>query len=374
MTGDAAHVLQVITRSDWGGAPRVVKMLAAGTSLQTTVACGPGGRLIDELESVSVPVRVLPRLRSPPSPLADLATLRQLYRILSAGDFDLVHCHSTKAGTLGRVAARAAGVPCVFTVHGWSFYNTQYTGLWPVLRRGEALLANLTDEVVCVSEHDRRRGRDASILDPDGGTVVHNGVPPLDPDRETARRTLSSAFGIDRTATVLGAVLRLAPQKNPLALVRTAAALEERGHDVVCVLIGDGPKRAACESMVRERGVEAVLPGFREDALDLLPGFDLFLLPSRFEGFPLSVLESMHAGVPVLAYDVGGVAEAVPPEGVVPAGDLSAFIDRAEELVTSPDARLDLAARVRDRARERFTADRMVADYEQVYERTLSTH
>lgn len=366
----APHILQVITRSDWGGAPRVVESLATNIGEGTAVACGPGGRLIDRLEDAGVPVHVQPHLRSAPHP-RDALAYRDLRALVADGEFDVVHAHSTKAGALARIAAFREGVPTVFTVHGWGFYNTEYDALRPVLVRGERLLARRTDGIVCVSENDRRQGQDAGILSDGDGTVIHNGIPPLDhgPDRTRLREV----FGIDPSTPIIGAVARLAVQKNPVGILSTAKELADRGHKVATVLIGSGPLAERCHQFKETHDLERVyMPGFRDDALELLPDFDVFLLPSRFEGFPLTVLECLHAGVPVVAHDVGGVGEAIDHGEtgyVVPAGTTNErFTDYVGTLLEHPDRRAAMGRRAKQVASERYTEQRMVDEYRAVYE------
>lgn len=364
----ADRILQVITRSDWGGAQRIVESLSRRLDGVTDVACGPGGRLIDRLADSDVTVHPQPHLRSAPHP-ADLLAYRDLRRLLADGDFDIVHGHSTKAGALARVAAARAGVPSVFTVHGWGFYNTGYGALRPLVVRGERLLARHTDRIVCVSENDRQQGRAHGVLSPGVGTVIHNGIPPRSgtPDRGRLRRE----FGIAPGTPVVGAIARLAEQKNPLGILRATRRLRDRGHEFATVLIGSGPLSRDCRAFVEEHDMEnTFLPGFRDDALELLPEFDVFLLPSRFEGFPLTVLECLHAGVPVVAHDVGGVPEAI-DDGVtgvvVPPDGVEAFINGVETLLERPERRRHMGRRAQQVAGARFTEDRMVAQYRDLY-------
>jgi glycosyltransferase involved in cell wall biosynthesis len=365
---DPPRVLHVITRSDWGGAPRIVQLLATRSHAPSAVACGPGGKLIDRLDAAGVPVHVQPHLKSPPDPAADTRALADLIALLGRDSFDLVHCHSTKAGALGRIAAAVTRTPRLFTVHGWGFYNVAYDWLRPVVVNGERLLTRLSDEVVCVSENDLSNGRQRGILGPTEGTVVHNGIPPLSPDPE--RESVRTALDIDPESTVIGAIARLSEQKNPLAILRTARRLQDRGREVTLVLIGDGPLVDDCRRYARTHDVDARIPGFRADALDLLPDIDVFLLPSRFEGLPLTVLEAMHLGIPIVAYDVGGVAEAV-VDGetgvVVPNGAFETFVSMVDRLVGEPNRRARFGERAKDRAASYFTAERMVDEYEDLY-------
>lgn len=368
------RLLHVITRSDWGGAPHVVELLAEGTDAEVAVACGPGGRLIDELQADDVPVFVQPHLQSALNPIADVRALLDLLGLLRREDFDLVHCHSTKAGLLGRLAAAATNTPAIFTVHGWGFYNSEYGWATPVITRGERLLARVTDEIVCVSRNDLEQGRRHAITQQTAASVIHNGIRPLSlPDDRTRLEDICS---IDPDVPVFGAIARLAPQKDPVAILRTTKRLQDRGRAVQTVLVGTGPLIDDCEQYVVKHDLTDVhLLGFREDALELLPDFDVFLLPSRFEGFPLTVLESLHAGVPLVAYDVGGVAEAIEhgENGfIVPADDHDSFVDHAERLLVDDMSRYEMGECAKTVARRQFSAERMISDYECVYDRVIN--
>lgn len=364
------RIIHVITRSDWGGAPRIVESLATQIDDITAVACGPGGQLIDRLENKGVPVQVQPHLQSPPHP-KDALAYRELRQLIDKGEFDLVHSHSTKAGALARIAASRAGVPSVFTVHGWGFYNTEYSALRPLLIRGEQLLERCTDEIVCVSRNDCRQGKRHGILSADAGTVIHNGIPSL--EFRSDRNTLYDKFGIDRDTPIVGSIGRIAPQKNPLAILETAKKLQERGHDFATVLFGSGPLEEWCHQYLDNHNIEnTYMPGFVDDVLEYLPDFDVFLLPSQFEGFPLTVLECMHVGVPLVAHDVGGVAEAIDDSEtgfvVPPDTNDGLFTDRVETLLENPQQRREMSQLAQEVAAAQFTEERMVAEYRELYQ------
>ncbi len=364
------RVLHVITRSDWGGAQRIVQLLATRAAGDAAVACGPGGTLIDRLTANEIPVHVQPHLKSPPDPVADSRALVDLCSLLRRNSFDVVHCHSTKAGALGRFAAAATRTSRLFTVHGWGFYNVQYNWLEPILTTGERLLTRLSDTVVCVSENDRTRARERGIFRNGDGIVIHNGIPPLTPD--SGRSTVETELGVDPNKTIVGAIARLSKQKNPLAIVRAAERVQADNHDVTLVLLGTGPLSERCKRYAHNHDVDAHIPGFRDDALELLADIDVFLLPSRFEGLPLTTLEAMHLGIPVVAYDVGGVSEAVSDGDsgfVVPKGSFERFVQSVEQLVVDRTQREQFSRRAHERARAQFTAARMIDEYETLYER-----
>lgn len=262
----------------------------------------------------------------------------------------------------------------MFTVHGWGFYNTEFSWFAPLVRNGEKVMAEITDEIVCVSKNDLSQGQKHNITQRTNARVIHNGIPPLEFDDDRVR--IADLCDIDSESVVLGSISRLARQKNPLELLRVASHLEEIGLDVEVVHIGNGPLKSECENYIRRKGIENVhMLGFVEDALDLLPDIDVFLLPSAFEGFPLTVLESMHTGTPTVGYDVGGVAEAI-QDGetgyVVLQDDYTQFLDRVIDLIENDERRTEMGATAKSVAQERFTADRMVGEYEDVYIKTIA--
>jgi glycosyltransferase involved in cell wall biosynthesis len=245
----------------------------------------------------------------------DVRGLRELTARLAAGRFDLVHTHSAKAGALGRVAARRAGVPLVVhSFHGFPFHEFQS----PIRRRAylavERKLAGitdyfLTDGTVVAAEAVRLRlappERVRAIASP-----VDDGIPRVTPATRAEARLL---LGVPATAKLVGTVARLDTQKAPLDMVEAFAAL--RSDDVYMAWIGDGELRSAAEALIERRGLGGrfLLLGNRPDVPRLLPGLDVFAMSSLYEGLPCSVVEAMTCGVPVVATAVNSVPEIVVP-------------------------------------------------------------
>lgn len=339
--------------------------------MNPTVVCNSGGRLVPSLRNAGVPVVELSALQSSPSPVADSRTLIQLIRYLRTNDYDIVHCHSTKSGALGRIAATVSGLSTVFTVHGWGFYNTSYDRFSLIVRWGEQALSYVTDAVVCVSEHDRAVGRRHDIIGPTDGWVIHNGIEPININKD--RPTLESVCDIAPDRPIVGSIGRLTYQKHPEAVVEVGERLHADGHDPAIVLIGDGPQYDAVARLAEAATADVYMLGFREDAHSLLPDFDVFALPSRFEGLPLTVLECLHVGIPVVATDVGGVSEAIidgETGHVVAPDDVTTLADCIGALLADPERRGAMSRRCRVVA-DRFTAERMVAEYDDLYRKLL---
>jgi glycosyltransferase involved in cell wall biosynthesis len=229
-----------------------------------------------------------------------------------------------------------------------------------VRRYGRRLLARCLDAHVAVGERAARTIEEVVGLARGSVLSVPNGVPnaPLD--------SLPPLAG----GLVIGSLGRLVDQKGFDLLVRALPEL----HDATVVLVGDGPEREALKALAASLGVadRLLITGWSAEARRYLPTFDVFALPSRWEGMPLGILEAMHAGLPVVAADVGSVAEAV-LEGetgyVVPVGDPLAVRDRLGRLLADASLREQFGDRGRIVARERFTDVVMARSYEQLYRR-----
>jgi glycosyltransferase involved in cell wall biosynthesis len=348
------RVLIVITLAELGGAQTYVASLlpALAEEFDVTVAAHGDGWLAGEASAAGVRFVTLQHVRRPLRPLEDLRGLFELLRLIRRLRPDVVHANSSKAGVLGRLAAALARVPVrVFTVHGWAFKahhgRVAQAYLW-----ADRAMRPLTSWTICVAESELAAGVRARTCRPERTVVIRNGVRLDRPQRR-------HAGGLDGPATIL-AVGRLREPKDFATLVRAGARLEPGRARVL--IVGDGPDRAAIEGEIAQLGAEdaVALLGERSDVADLLAGADVFVLPSRSEGLPMSVLEAMAAGLPVVASAVGGVPELV-RDGetgrLVPPGDAGALAAALAELAADPLERARLGAAGRARAEAEFGLD-----------------
>jgi glycosyltransferase involved in cell wall biosynthesis len=261
-------------------------------------------------------------------------------------------------GVLGRLAAMLARVPVrVYTVHGWSFaaYDGPAGRLYLWLER---LMRPLTTAVVCVAEATRGQGVAARACDGARTVVIRNAV------EVGSFGARAESVGPPRIVSVG----RFAYPKDFATLLEALALLET---DYRATLVGDGPDLAEVAAAVPD---QVELLGARGDVSDLLARSDVFVLSSRSEGFPVSILEAMAAGLPVVATDVGGVAEAV-VDGetgiLVPAADPNALAGALERLIADVELRRRLGAAGRARALRLFDTPRYRAAHLDLYRREL---
>lgn len=294
----------VITRSDViGGAQLHVFELARALQAAghvVTVMTGEGV-FVDKLRAIGVPVWPVPELIRAIDPPTDLRATAKLALALRAFQPDLISTHSTKAGWLARFVGKALGVPVLVTAHGWLVEPGKLAPWQRVAKLAEQLTAPLADRILCVSEYDRRIALEHHIASASKLRVVHNALPQGD----------ASPSDPGRAPPHLVMVARLEAPKDPLTALAALARL--RALDWTCELIGDGPLRPEVERAIGEQGLadRVALLGTRDDVPARLAAAQVFMLITKREGFPISILEAMRAGLPVVASDVGGIAEAV---------------------------------------------------------------
>jgi glycosyltransferase involved in cell wall biosynthesis len=295
-------------------------------------------------------VRQVPALVQRPDPISDARAVSQLGHIVRELQPDVVHCHTSKAGLVGRLVAHRRNVPSVYTAHTWAFVEGNSRARVVATSAIERWSARRTTAIVDVSEWNRDAALSKGVGDPHQHTVVHNGVA-WTPRREP--RPWS-----DAPLAVVPA--RLVKQKDHATLLRAVARLDVPLR-VRCY--GEGPLRHELEELSRSLGTaHRVDFAGNVDRDAMWADADLMVLPTHFEGFPITILEAMRAGVPVVASGVGGVPEAVEHGRtglVVPPGDAGRLAAAIAALVAEPGRALAMGSTGREVYEARFTSQIM---------------
>lgn len=354
----------LITNSETGGAQSHVADLlrALRGQADVTLLAGGDGPLFDLARDLGIPAIRLAALDNALSPLKAVAALRELMRALREASPDILHTHSAKASALGRVAGKLLGIPVVYTVHGFAFKAAAPWKQRTVARMAEWLLAPLTSHVICVAEAERAMARKLPIR-ADRISVIPNGI------ADVAER----AQPVDALRRVV-TVMRLAPPKRPDVLIRAFAAAQL--PDCELVVAGDGPQRASLERLAGQLAPGRVrFAGSIDHIPALLASAQLFLLASDHEGFPISILEAMRAGLPVIASDLPGIREQLGDGrcGVLVAdNEPAAFADALRQAVADAPARAAAGAAGRLRWQQAYGVEPMVRATWTVYQQVLA--
>ncbi|MFW6271973.1 MAG: glycosyltransferase family 4 protein [Desulfosalsimonas sp.] len=350
-------VLYCITRSDTiGGAHVHVADLARWLRAKghdAIVAVGGNGVFCRHLAQKSIPYINCRFLARPVNPAKDLCALIEIRKILRQQKPDLLALHSTKAGLLGRFSACGTDVPAVFTAHGWAFTEGISKGRAYISKILEKIAVPFTDRIITVSDYDRALALKTGLCPEKKIITIHNGMPDTNSFSEP---------GLNRNPVRITMVARLDEQKDHATLFSALSNLKDYNWSLD--LIGDGPKEQTLRkySDFLSLGKRVNFLGLRDDVEDLLAKSQIFVLSTKWEGFPLSILEAMRAGLPVIASDVGGVKEAVKNGEtgyLVPRMGSDVLCDRIKTLLGSPEQRKQMGLAGRRSFEEKFLFQRM---------------
>lgn len=358
-------ILYIITRSELGGAQAVVLsyLQALDGQAEIALATGEDDFLAEQARLLGIPVFILPELVPPISPRLDCMALRSLYKLIRQYRPDLVHAHSSKAGLLGRMAARIAGVPSVFTAHGFAFTEGAGFSRRALAFPSEWLGARLGQSLIAVSEHDGNLAARFGILPRTKVNVIRNGIADV-PFR--ARPSEGPRVNIAMVA-------RFAPPKAHESVLHAMLGLQ---IDSKLWFIGEGPTfpRVRAEAIRIGLADRIEFMGARTDVPELLSQSHIFVLASNYEGLPISILEAMRAGLPVIASAVGGVPECV-HDGItgflVARGDIKALREKLRELIASPSLRTLMGQSGRELFETQFSSPIMIDKTIALYRATI---
>jgi len=308
----------------------------------------------------------------------DLTATIPIVRFGRKSQIQLLHCHGTRAGLVGRVAAKILRIPCISTVH--SLPEFDYKANW----KGRAALLldyytlPLVDAVITVSDNlkeyvlARREQKGLSFP----VKTIYNGCDTMDfSERDRLRKHFRRHYGIPEHTVVLGTIGRLHPVKGQMFLIEAAQLLHKEFPDLHLLIVGEGPSRTELQQALNTSGLNYTLTGYMPEAWRVLPAMDIFVLPSQHEGMGLVLLEAAQAGVPIVATNVGGISEIL--------------VDQSEALLVNPASPLDLTLAcsrlLRDQAlvqklvtkaaekARMFTPEKMAAETAALYKEVLNT-
>lgn len=381
------RLLRLFSRLNIGGPAIHVILVTAGLDPQrydSRLIVGREGQregnFFDLAHSKGVSFRVIPSFVRRIQPFLDLVTFVRLYRLMRRQRPDIVHTHTAKAGALGRVAARLAGVPIVVhTFHG-SVFQGYFGGLsCRVFQFIEKVLVRWTDKVVAVSPRVAEELVRRRIAPHEKVEVIYLGLE-LERFRniDKYRGELRHELRISRSAPLVGVVGRLVSIKEIPTLLRAMKELIVSKPNAVLLVAGDGPERdnleleAACRLGI---GGSVRFLGFRHDLHRIYADLDLAVNCSVNEGTPVALIEAMAAGVPVVATEVGGTPDLLRNGllgALVPSRDARALSRAMIDVLDHRERVLELAAKAQTDVIERFRSERLVADLDHLYTQLLA--
>jgi glycosyltransferase involved in cell wall biosynthesis len=387
-------IVRIIARLNIGGPAIHVVLLTHGfqeRGHESHLLVGPVPEIEGNMEYYASERHVsftrIQGLVRPISPWKDLKSLCEIYRFIRRERPDVVHTHTAKAGTLGRVAAILAGTPAIFhTFHGSVFdgyFSPVKTRLFLFIER---LLARFTDRVITVGESLRNQLSEVYKIAPlEKIEVVRLGFDlqefckvAEDRHRWSGKQPVSPL--------VIGWVGRFTEIKDPLFFIDLASALKSSGISARFMMAGDGSLRSVIEARISERGLTSdfLLTGWRHKMVEVYSGMDLIVSTSINEGTPVTIIEAMATGCPFVAPNVGGLTDltmGTPRAGkdftlysngiLVPRRDIQAFVRAVSSIASDLQLRQNMGRAGYQFAAANFGQDRLIRDLESLYSKFL---
>jgi glycosyltransferase involved in cell wall biosynthesis len=376
-------IAQVITRMDWGGSPDVLRVLCQKLDpniYELRIFVGstshPTLKTSSFFSAFKDKITFIPELKREICFWNDWLAFVKLWREFKKERFDIVHTHTAKAGALGRLAARLAGVPVVIhTPHGHNFYgyfNRFASGLVILI---EKFLAIFTDRIITLTELEKADYLKFKVADGKKAILIYMGLEldgflPGDPVK------IKERLKINDQDKVVGYVGRLEPIKGPQFFVEAARICLENNSVARFILVGEGSLRQELEEKVASWGLKAkiIFLGWRYDIADIMSILEILVLPSLNEAVGIVLLEAQSLGIPVVASEVGGVPEMIQDKQtgiLVRPGSAAALALAVNNLLSDPERLRSMSALGKNWVKDRFKAEDMVSKISCLYQELL---
>ncbi len=363
------NILYVITKSELGGAQVHVRQLLADMVQKghsVSLMSSPSGWLEEEALKLGVVVFPNSYFANTINPVRLFRAAKRVHSVVQTLQPDSISCHSSFAGFLTRVVVRG-NIPTIFTAHSWAFTEGASAGRRLLARMAERIVSRYAKKIICVSRYDRELAVRYDIAPAEKLITIHNGV-------ALEELPIKKEQGVVEIVSIG----RLAYPKEYELLIESFAALPKMLQEQSRLrIVGGGPLHGALEKTIRRLGMETYIHLEREQrpekVKELLHTADIFILLSKHEGFPMTILEAMSAGVPVIASRVGGIPEiCTEGAGITVPNEESAITGALKELIGSPSKRMQMGAIARKQIEESFSEELFLQKTQAVYQAVLN--
>jgi glycosyltransferase involved in cell wall biosynthesis len=291
--GGETHVLELVSKMD-------------KTVFEPVVLSFTEGPMVQQLQSLGIEVHVIETEKG-----FDRSVWKRVRDFIRENEFDIVHAHGTRANSNVFAAARRLKLPLIYTVHGWSFHQDQPLFVKKMRELSERFLTSVSTSTICVSNSNQNDGIRGWNMK--RSVVIYNGINTEKFNPALEYKPVRKEFGITDDKTLIGFIVRMTIQKDPVNLIRAMKIVMQKTKDVVLLMVGDGDLKQEVVQLVNEMNLSSniIFEDFRQDVPDVLNAIDIYCLPSLWEGLPIGVLEAMSMSKVVIATPVDGTKEII---------------------------------------------------------------
>ena len=303
----------------------------------------------------------------------DIKTVHRIHLLIKHYHPDIIYCHSSKAGGIGRIANIGTGIPLVYNPHGWAF-NMKGTRLKSLIYLWlERLLSPLTTQYVTISNYEKLSAIQNRVAKADKMKVIFNGIDIEAVDENVSSSTVTRAsLNIPDDAYLIGMVGRISEQKAPDTFIRVAAVLRDMIPNAYFMIVGDGDQRHEIEQLIKDLGLagRVMITGWVNNPIAYSRLFDQAMLLSRWEGFGLVLVEYMQLGKPVVATEVDAIPDLIVDHEnglLVEMDNVGQTVNAVKEIMKDDKLRSKLIANGRMRAKAFFNVRRVAGEHNSLF-------
>jgi len=350
--GGETHMLELVSRID----------KEVFTPIVLSFTPGP---MVEQIEKLGIPVHIIETEQG-----FNWKIWGKVRSFFKEQEIDIVHAHGTRANSNVFWAAGKLNLPLIYTIHGWSFHQDQKYLIRRLRELSEKFLTSRATSNVCVSNSNRLDGIERFGMK--NSTVIYNGISTEKFDPQGNYSNIRKEFNIPPDKTLIGYIVRITVQKDPITLINAMKIVLDQTKDVMLLVVGEGDLKEKVIQMVNDSGLSSnvLFDNFRLDVPDILKAIDIYSLPSLWEGLPIGILEAMSMGKVIIASPIDGTKEIITnyENGIlVPQQNPELLAKAILEVHGNKNLQMKLAKNAINTIHEKFTVNEMVKKIENHY-------
>jgi glycosyltransferase involved in cell wall biosynthesis len=363
------RILETIRQGQVGGGETHVFDLVKSidkAKFEVEVLSFTEGPMVDKLNALGIKTHII----STKKPF-DFTIWKGVKKLIQLGKFDIVHAHGTRAASNVFYAAKKLRIPYIYTVHGWSFHDGQNKVVRKLRELSEGFLTKKADLTIAVSKSNQQDGKMRFNLKK--SKVIFNGI---DGEKFNSNKQtytdIRAEFGIDAGKTLVGYLVRMTYQKDPITMIKAIEAVVSKTQNVHFLLVGNGELLEETKTLAQDLKLmkHITFSDFRSDIPDILKAIDIYCLPSLWEGMPIGLLEAMAMGKACIATGVDGTKELITSNEngiLIPKKDENSLASAILELHHNKSKRIQLSENAQQYVQRNFSLEEMVQKIEKTY-------
>ena len=371
------RILYIITKSVWGGAAKYVYDLSTNLSGEFNIAIAAGGndKFFKKIKQTNIPYYQISNFQRKVNPLRDIFVFFEILSLFFQLKPDIIHTNSSKAGGIAGFAGwiykniSNKKIKLIFTAHGWAFAEDKSKWKIELIKLFSKITAIFYNQIICVSEYDRKIAIENNIAPKEKLITIHNGIDIKNIkflSKEKAQKKL-----INKTSPfIIGTIAEWTSNKGLIYLLEAVKKIN-KNFDLILIGSGENPDKEKLIKFIEKNKLKNIhLIEFIPNAVNYLKAFDIFILPSLKEGLPYTIIEAMIAEVPIIATNVGGVPEMIKNNvnGILIEPKNSQILaEKILELINSPEKYLGMTQKAKQKAEQEFTLEKMIKETKELY-------